>query len=68
MFSKFYVRKLSDTIISHQPLSPGQLYFLVSMAAEHLAEHDDECYYYLNRAKLSLLIMFLIKIKMEGGE
>lgn len=52
---KSYVRKLSDTIISHQPLSPGQLYFLVNIAAEHVAEHDDECYDDLNRAKLSLL-------------
>lgn len=55
MFSKFYVRKLSDTIISGNPLSFEQLFFLVDIVADYMYEYDSECYDDINRAKLSLL-------------
>lgn len=55
MFYKPYVCKLSDTIINHQPLSDDQLFFLVDIVADYMNEHDPDCYYYFERAKLSIL-------------
>lgn len=55
MFSKPYVRKLSDTIISNQPLSYDQLFFLVDVVADYMFEYDYDCYDDFYRAKLSLM-------------
>lgn len=68
MFSKFYVRKLSDTIISNNPLSYEQLFFLVDIVADYMYEYDNECYDDINRAKLSLLEKISYLDQKEVGE
>lgn len=55
MFDKFYVCKLADSIISDQPLSCDQLYFLVDIAADYIYEHYPDCFFDINCAKLSLM-------------
>lgn len=55
MFSKPYVLKLCDTIISNQALSNEQLYFLVDIVADYMYEYDRDCYDDFCRASISLL-------------
>ena len=68
MFSKSYVRRLADTIISDLPLSYGQLLFLLDIAADYMSQCDQECCDDINRAQLFLFHKDDITPEMEGGE
>ena len=65
MFLSSYVRQLCDTIISDQPLSYDQLFFLVDIVAEYSYEYEPDFYDDFDRARLSLLRR---SNYTEGGE
>ena len=68
MFSKTYVRRLADTIISDQPLSYGQLLFLLDIAGDYMYQRDEDCCNDLYRAQLFLFDKVDITDELEGGE
>lgn len=55
MLSQPYVRQLCDTIMSHQPLSSDQLFFLLDIVSAYMYEHDFDFFDDIYRAQLFLM-------------